>query len=115
MPANITKKTVNTFSLVITVAAVVVSSGLWLAGFLSSPLMHTGDKGSQKYSRNLPATDPLENQAEKKLAEAYWQRYPDVRQSAYWGPEGPLGIRGPRDHYDHYGRQEGRIFTVTQP
>ncbi len=110
MSPNIREKTTPPFSLEITVAAVVISSTLWLAGFLSSPLIHPENQVKQNFSQNLTGSGSPELQAEKDLAEAYWHRYPDVKQSEYWGPEGPLGIRGPRDHYEQYGRQEGRIF-----
>jgi hypothetical protein len=110
MNPDITEKSITPFSLWITVAAVVISSALWLAGFLSSPLFLPEDQIKQNYRQNFTGTDNPEYQAEKDLAEAYWHRYPDVKQSEYWGPEGPLGIHGPRDHYEQHGRKEGRIL-----
>lgn len=49
-------------------------------------------------------------QLEREMAEAYWLRYPDVQSSTYWGPDGPLGILGARDHYRLHGRRESRVF-----
>ncbi len=46
--------------------------------------------------------------AEQSLAESYWQRYPDVARSKAWGRNSSLGLLGPRDHYNHIGRYEGR-------
>ena len=53
------------------------------------------------------AKDPAH---EKQLAEAYWQRYPDVRKSAIWGEDSALQYLGPRDHYTYLGQYEGRIW-----
>lgn len=100
-----TKKIIHTFSLVITVAAVITSSALWLRGFLAEP----------NYSRAVTITDNSAYMAEKSLAETYWYRYPDIEKSKYWGPGGPLGIYGPRDHYEQYGKDEGRVFFMAPP
>jgi len=105
MPPYSAKKIIHTFSLVITVAAVITSSTLWLRGFLTET----------NYSRAVTTTDSSAYMVEKSLAEAYWRRYPDIGQSTYWGPGGPLGIYGPRDHYEQYGKDEGRVFFMVSP
>lgn len=43
---------------------------------------------------------------ERRLAEAYWSRYPHVRADDVFGPAG-MGIAGARAHYERHGRQEG--------
>lgn len=58
----------------------------------------------------LPEADPTEH--EQALAEAYWQRYPDVEQSPVWGRQGTLGLLGPRDHYRHRGKKQGRVWGL---
>jgi hypothetical protein len=49
---------------------------------------------------------------EQRLAEAYWQRYPDVEKSAIWGRYGTLGVLGPRDYYHYYGRHLSHKWGV---
>lgn len=53
----------------------------------------------------------VEMAREKILAEAYWQRYPDVAADDFFGREGALGVHGPREHFDRHGRTEGRVWT----
>ena len=55
---------------------------------------------------------PLE---EPGLAEAYWQRYPDIERSATWGRRSTLGILGPRDHYHYLGKNQGRVWGQAVP
>jgi hypothetical protein len=47
---------------------------------------------------------------EPELADAYWQRYPDIEKSRVWGRRSALGILGPRDHYHYLGKNQGRIW-----
>jgi len=51
---------------------------------------------------------------EARLAEAYWQRYPEVERSPVWGRNGSLGILGPRDHYIHRGSAAGMVWGTDQ-
>ena len=53
---------------------------------------------------------PADLEAEKRYAEFYWARYPDIAASTVWGVHSKLGILGPRDHYIHIGRHEGKIW-----
>jgi hypothetical protein len=55
-----------------------------------------------------PLPEIEDQNAEQSLAESYWQRYPDVARSKAWGRNSALGLLGPRDHYNHIGRYEGR-------
>ena len=48
--------------------------------------------------------------AEKVLAETYWQRYPDIAASTVWGRGSTLSFRGPRDHYRYVGKYQNRIW-----
>ena len=57
-----------------------------------------------------PIIRPTDMQKEQKLAEAYWQRYPEIRRSAIWGEKSSLGILGPRDHYHYVGKKRGKIW-----
>ena len=51
-----------------------------------------------------PVAEGLDPEQERLLAEAYWQRYPDIAKSQIWGRKSALGIRGPRDHYRYIGK-----------
>jgi len=50
---------------------------------------------------------PKDMELEKKLAELYWQRNPEVARSQIWGRTSSLGILGPRDHYRFRGKRQG--------
>jgi len=60
----------------------------------------------------LPEIDDLPLEA--RLAEAYWQRYPEVERSPVWGRNGSLGVLGPRDHYIHRGSAAGMVWGTDQ-
>lgn len=50
---------------------------------------------------------------ERRLAEAYWSRYPDVRDDWYFGQNGRLGVYGARVHYERHGKQgNGRVWPT---
>jgi len=61
-----------------------------------------------------PTPEVADLAAEKLLAEAYWNRYPDIAASVVWGKSSNLGVLGPRDHYRYVGTYEGRIWGVTE-
>lgn len=95
----------------VTVTVLTISCVIWLIGFLQSPLfrpeIHQERLLAEKYSKQKGP----DYQAEKILAEAYWQRYPDVINHSYYGKQGPMGIYGAREHYKQHGKPEGRIFA----
>lgn len=91
-------------------AAVLIATVLWVEGLYHSPLIAPRRQTDRtSVSNHARATTPDAAQ-ERLLAESYWRRYRDVRDDAYWGEKGPMGIWGPRDHYRQHGRREGRIF-----
>ena len=53
--------------------------------------------------------DPAEA---RSVADAYWQRNPDVARDRYYGRNGKLGIFGAREHFDQHGRKEGRRWGL---
>ncbi len=59
-----------------------------------------------------PVMIPEDRKQERALAEAYWNRYPEIRKSAIWGEKSGLGILGPRDHYRYVGIRQGKIWGV---
>ena len=60
----------------------------------------------------IPEIDNADN--EKILAEAYWQRYPDIAASKVWGRKSELAFRGPRDHYRYVGKHQNRIWGAAE-
>jgi len=101
---------VNHLRLVMALLTCGLSAALWLHNFFRSP---AGDPARKAERDSLRAT--IQHLApnlaeERELAQAYWQRYPDVLQDGFWGERSPMGIRGPRDHFRQYGRHEGRVF-----
>jgi hypothetical protein len=50
--------------------------------------------------------------AERRLAERYWQRYPDIAANGHFGRQGSFGIHGAREHYQRHGRHEGRLWGL---
>ena len=61
-----------------------------------------------------PVAEVINPAQERLLAEAYWQRYPDIARSKIWGRESSLGIRGPRDHYRYIGRNQMRVWGTPE-
>ncbi len=57
-----------------------------------------------------PVAEVEESETEQNLAQSYWQRYRDVRESPIWGPDGELGLAGPRDHFQYIGRFQGKTW-----
>ena len=82
----------------------------------SSPMGIRGPRDHyRRYGRSegrlfAPIIQPPHLEREKELAEAYWQRYPDVAKSDIWGREGAMGVLGARDHYHYYGEVQGRVW-----
>ena len=66
---------------------------------------HNGDVVGQE---NDPGSS-----LEHELAEAYWRRYPDIKEDAHYGINGPLGIFGAREHFRQHGKREGRVWGLT--
>jgi hypothetical protein len=94
----------------ITVTALVASLYYYGCGLIHSPVFNPGAQAQKKYLQNFIESHDQNLAQEKLLAEGYWLRYKDVRKDRYWGENGPMGIWGPRDHYQQHGRREGRIF-----
>lgn len=96
--------------------ACVISGVLWWAHAQQSPFFNRETVRHEKYLRQLYSELAPDIQQERRLAQAYWLRYADVRESELWGEGGVLGIKGPADHYRNHGREEGRVFIeVTRP
>lgn len=70
---------------------------------IHGPRHHYRQHGRREGRFLSPLAIPKDLEIERILAESYWQRYPEVRDSWIWGEQADLGILGPRDHYIHVG------------
>lgn len=61
-------------------------------------------------AENYAQTESIDQAGEKVLADAYWRRNLDVAADEIFGPDGLLGIFGPREHFSRHGQAEGRAW-----
>jgi len=101
----------RTAAIIGALSAVLLSLYYYTTGLLYSPAFNEQPAREKKFIREYIVRNDKNSQQEKLLADAYWLRYEDVRKSSYWGTTGPMGIWGPRDHYQQNGKREGRIFA----
>ncbi len=85
---------------------------LWFTGFLASPVGNKQKALEQQYLEKILTTKAPRYKEEKELAQAYWLRYPGVQKDLYFGKSGPKGVWGAREHYELYGKKEGRIWGL---
>lgn len=79
--------------------------------FLQEPAFDRKQQAQIDFLANYIEAHDQDHKIEAELAASYWRRYADVKKNRYWGEKGPLGIWGPRDHFNQHGRREGRIFA----
>lgn len=84
---------------------------IWWVHAVQSPAFNPDTRRTEAYVRAMYDKLAPDLQKERRLAQAYWRRYPDVRENQLWGEDGVLGIKGPADHYRNHGHQEGRIYA----
>lgn len=94
----------------IALLSIIVATILWMDGFFNSPAGDSTRGQERRFLTGYLQQNRVDLQLEQEMAEAYWLRYPDVRANDYWGPAGPLGIWGARDHYRQHGKREQRVF-----
>ena len=82
--------------------------GVW------GPRDHFKTFGKKEGRIYQPVIEPDDMVLEHALAEAYWQRYPEIRKSSIWGENSGLGILGPRDHYHYIGRKRGNVWGILE-
>lgn len=95
------------------VSAIIISISLWLwtRGLLQSPVMDPLVLKEKAFVKQYIQDNSPDYGAVKLLAEAYWERYPDVERDSYYGRKGPMGIFGPKEHFEQHGKREGRLYT----
>ena len=82
---------------------------------IAGPRHHYRQHGQREGRIFAPLVIPDDLETEAVLAESYWRRYPEVRDSWVWGEHSALGILGPRDHYLHVGRGLGYLWGSQDP
>ncbi len=92
------------------VGVMAAALGIYAHGAFNSPLLDATLAQHEAYRQNVLATEGVDQDREKALAQAYWRRYGDVRADPYFGENGQLGVVGAREHYKRHGRREGRIW-----
>ena len=95
----------------ITTGTLIICSVLWLQGLLNSQITNPERTAQRALVNRSVQENSADFQAEKVLAEAYWLRYPDIREDSSYGKNGSMGIFGPRAHYEQHGKGEQRIFA----
>ncbi len=107
------KHTISKYTVIltlITAAALSLSLVYYTNGLLHSPLCKPYLKIEQVMLQKYNTKKGVDKREEKVLAQDYWLRYEDIKKDNYWGENGPMGIFGPRDHFQQHGKREGRIF-----
>jgi hypothetical protein len=92
----------------IAILMVVLACGGWLLGAMDTPLLNRQLAAQHALATSVAQTGGLDLMAEQRLAEAYWQRNPDVAASGHYGRHGRTGIFGAREHWLSHGKGEGR-------
>ena len=95
---------------VTTAVVLLLASGGWLWGLFSSEPLVAERSGAPSHRSEQQRLESFDEGQLRQAAEAYWNRYPDIRKHHYFGEHGPLGLDGARQHYLQHGRFEGRIY-----
>lgn len=98
------------FRLLLTIVILTVSAVLWCRGLALSPVFESDILQEKIFINCYIQEHAPDLSVTRDHAEAYWQRYSDVSNHRYYGKNGAMGIFGAQEHYDHHGKQEGRIW-----
>lgn len=109
MTNTIVKKS-RVFRIFLSTLLIVLAWSIWLPEAINSPVFSKQVKAERSYLNDILFYRSPQFQQEKRRAEMYWKRYPEIADHWLWGKNGKLGIRGPKDHYDRFGKWEGRIW-----
>ncbi len=94
----------------IIVAVTLVAWAVYGYGAFHSPLLNRELAERQAYVNQIAKQARGDFAEEHRLAEAYWNRYPDVANNRYFGRDGAMGVGGAREHYNRHGKREGRVW-----
>ncbi len=93
-----------------TIAVLTLSTLAWLYGLINSSILDPELRADKQYGAIKLNEEKAADTELRLLAEAYWLRYPDIRNHHFFGENGPNGLAGAREHYRQHGRYEGRIY-----
>jgi hypothetical protein len=82
---------------------------------IHGPRDHYRQHGRREGRIFKPLVSAEDLAAERILAESYWRRHPEVRNSWIWGEHADLGVLGPRDHFIHVGSGLGYQWGPGEP
>ena len=89
--------------LLLAYALVAVALALYGWGALTSPVFDPERQAQREFLRAFLDRNAPDQALEAALAEAYWRRYPNIRDHPHYGPDG-VGVPGARAHYLRRGR-----------
>jgi len=96
-------------------AILAVAAAAWAVyayGALHSPLLDPALREQRAYIDRVLHESKLDPDEERRLADLYWSRYPDVAADANFGRAGAMGVLGAREHFNRHGRREGRVWGI---
>ena len=89
-----------------TAACLVISLLLYVWGVTTTQLFDADARAREDFLSSIAESgDTAEVEA---LADAFWQRNPDVARDVQFGRSGAMGIFGAREHYRRHGKSEAR-------
>lgn len=100
------------YRMVISATVVLTALSIYGYGFMSAWNERNTAAVQNAYLDTIIANAGAEESNTRALAEAYWNRYPDVAEDNFFGRHGKLGVAGARSHFQRHGRQEGRKWGV---
>lgn len=107
---NTIHKSSRIFRLLLSALIITLAWSVWLPEAINSPVLNRQIEAERDYLNDILFYRSPQFEVEKQSAEAYWKRYPEIADHWLWGKNGELGIRGPKDHYERFGKWEGRIW-----
>jgi hypothetical protein len=93
-------------------ATALAGFAIYFYGAFNAPVLDPDLAARKAYLDRVIRTDETDPATERALADAYWGRYPDVAEDAYFGRLGKLGLEGARAHFERHGRTEGRVWGL---
>ncbi len=94
----------------ITLALIAFAIGAW-----ESPLLDRERRAQRDLVSRYALMAARDETVERGLAKGYWAQYADVAADASFGRNGSFGVWGAREHFNRYGRREGRHWPRSAP
>ncbi|MDP6351711.1 MAG: hypothetical protein QF926_11925 [Alphaproteobacteria bacterium] len=89
--------------LVLAIGLMAVALAIYGWRALTSPVLDSERFAQRAFLRAFLDQNAPDPELEAALAEAYWRRYPEIRDHPHYGPGG-VGVPGARAHYLRRGR-----------